>query len=93
MEWLNKFNGRNASMDKYFGELDKILDQEIHDHLHPERSKPESEDLIDVLLRIQKDSSAAISLTSEHINAVPIVRSEHICIYLYFYFIHLLINC
>ncbi|KAK1583478.1 hypothetical protein Q3G72_024105 [Acer saccharum] len=72
MEWLNKFNGRNASMDKYFGELDKILDQEIHDHLHPERSKPENEDLIDVLLRIQKDSSASISLTSEHIKAVPI---------------------
>ncbi|TXG66881.1 hypothetical protein EZV62_008156 [Acer yangbiense] len=72
MEWLNKFNGRNASMDRYFGELDKILDQEIHDHLHPERSKPENEDLIDVLLRIQKDSSAAISLTSEHIKAVPI---------------------
>ncbi|KAK0601458.1 hypothetical protein LWI29_024433 [Acer saccharum] len=75
MEWLNKFNGRNASMDKYFGELDKILDQEIHDHLHPERSKPENEDLIDVLLRIQKDSSASISLTSEHIKAVPILRS------------------
>ncbi|KAK3198886.1 hypothetical protein Dsin_022301 [Dipteronia sinensis] len=72
MEWLNKFNGRNAGMDKYFGELDEILDQEIHNHLHPERSKPENEDLIDVLLRTQKDSSAAISLTSEHIKAVPI---------------------
>ncbi|KAL5750645.1 hypothetical protein ACOSP7_025248 [Xanthoceras sorbifolium] len=70
MEWVNKFNGRNTSLEKYFRELDNLLDDEIQEHHDLKRPKSEHEDLVDVLLRVQKDSSQVIALTNDHIKAV-----------------------
>lgn len=75
MEWLNKFNGRESRMKKNFRELDRLYDEEIEQHLDPRRSKPEQEDLVDVLLRIQRDSSQTIALTNEQIKSVLMVCS------------------
>ncbi|KAK1565602.1 hypothetical protein Q3G72_030551 [Acer saccharum] len=69
MEWFNKFNGRDKSLEKYFRELDKLLDEEIQEH-DQKRPEPEHEDLVDVLVRLQKDSSQPIALTNDHIKAV-----------------------
>ncbi|KAH9776483.1 cytochrome P450 71A22 [Citrus sinensis] len=44
----------------------KILQQ----HLDPRRPKPEHEDLVDVLVRIQKDSSQAVALSNEQIKSL-----------------------
>ncbi|KAH9776486.1 cytochrome P450 71A22 [Citrus sinensis] len=39
-------------------------------HLDPRRPKPEHEDLVDVLVRIQKDSSQAVALSNEQIKSL-----------------------
>ncbi|KAK2663613.1 hypothetical protein Ddye_002187 [Dipteronia dyeriana] len=70
MEWINKFNGRDKSLEKCFRELDNLLDEEIQEHHDLKRPEPEHEDLVDVLVRLQKDSSQAIALTNDHIKAV-----------------------
>ncbi|KAL5804558.1 hypothetical protein ACOSQ3_031358 [Xanthoceras sorbifolium] len=70
LKWLNNFNGRNATMDKYFAEVHKLLDEEIKEHLDLEKPKTKHGDLVDVLLRMQKDSSSGIALSNEQIKAV-----------------------
>ncbi|XP_031250787.1 cytochrome P450 71A9-like [Pistacia vera] len=71
MGWLNKFNGQNASLEKYFTKLDKLYDEVIQQHLDPERPKLEHEDLVDLLFQIQKNScQGMITLTNEQIKGV-----------------------
>ncbi|KAK9198137.1 hypothetical protein WN944_013320 [Citrus x changshan-huyou] len=56
---------------KIFRELDRFYDEEIlQQHLDPRRPKPEHEDLVDVLVRIQKDSSQAVALSNEQIKSL-----------------------
>uniref|UniRef100_A0A7N2MP31 Cytochrome P450 71A1 n=1 Tax=Quercus lobata TaxID=97700 RepID=A0A7N2MP31_QUELO len=68
--WLSKFNGLETRLEKNFRELDEIYDKVIEEHLDPRRPEPEHENLVDVLLRVQKDSNQAIALSSDHIKGV-----------------------
>ncbi|KAM5571869.1 cytochrome P450 71A9 [Rosa sericea] len=70
MGWLNKFNGLEKRVDKCFKGLDSFYDKVIEEHLDPKRPIPEHEDLVDVLLRVQKDPSQAIALTNDQIKGV-----------------------
>ena len=63
MEWFNKFNAMDSRLDKNFRELDDFFDKLIQEHHDPQRIKPEHDDPVDVLLRIQGDAAQAISLT------------------------------
>ena len=67
-------------MEKNFRELDESFEEVIAEHLDPRRPEPEREDLVDVLLRVQKDSNQAIALGSDHIKGVLSVCS--------FYFVY-----
>ncbi|CAL8158281.1 unnamed protein product [Prunus armeniaca] len=42
----------------------------IEEHLDPRRPKPEHEDLVDVLLRVQRDPSQAVPLSNDQIKGV-----------------------
>ncbi|KAM7483132.1 hypothetical protein LguiB_007715 [Lonicera macranthoides] len=70
MGWLNKLNGVEARLEKIFRELDNLYDRVISDHLEPDRPKPDQEDLVDVLLRVQKDQTRAIRLSNEQIKGI-----------------------
>lgn len=48
----------------------------IEEHLDPQRPNPENEDVIDVLLLVQKDPSQSIVLTDEQIKGVITVCSS-----------------
>ncbi|XP_039020187.1 cytochrome P450 71A9-like [Hibiscus syriacus] len=69
MGWLNKFNGVEARVEKCFNELDKLYDEVIEDHLVPTRSTVVHEDIVDVLLRFQKDPSQ-VSLNNQQIKGI-----------------------
>ncbi|KAJ0106349.1 hypothetical protein Patl1_18176 [Pistacia atlantica] len=84
MGWLNKFNGQNASLEKYFTKLDKLYDEVIQQHLDPERPKPEHEDLVDLLFQIQKNScQGMITLTNEQIKGVLTVCPLSLSTFIY----------
>ncbi|KAG5246449.1 cytochrome P450 [Salix suchowensis] len=53
-----------------FSEFDAFYQEIIDEHLDPDRTKPEQEDIIDVLLRLKKERSFAIDLTWDHIKAM-----------------------
>ncbi|XP_043724704.1 cytochrome P450 71A9-like [Telopea speciosissima] len=70
MEWINKVNGLQGRVEKTFHKLDNFYNKVIDEHLDPSKSKPQQEDLVNVLLRVQKDSTQGMSLTRDQIKGV-----------------------
>ncbi|EOY14957.1 Cytochrome P450, putative [Theobroma cacao] len=70
MNWVDRISGLLKRVEKNFKEFDTFYQKLIDEHLDPNRSKLEQEDIIDVLLQIWKDREFAIDLTIDHIKAV-----------------------
>ncbi|KAL0417254.1 UNVERIFIED_CONTAM: cytochrome [Sesamum latifolium] len=71
MGWVNKINRVDRRLEKNFWDIDKFFDQVIEEHLDPiMRPESDSEDIIDVLLRIQKDTNQTINLSDEQLKGV-----------------------
>ncbi|KAF8399803.1 hypothetical protein HHK36_015674 [Tetracentron sinense] len=68
--WINKFNGLEARLQKNFSELDSYYDEIIEERLDPKWPQSGHEYLFDVLLRVQKDPTQAITLTRDQIKGV-----------------------
>ncbi|CAN1245189.1 Cytochrome P450 736A117, partial [Linum grandiflorum] len=68
--WINRFNGLNRRVDQIFSRLDEFLDQVVEDHKSMIGSDHKSEDdLVDVLLQIQRESSDS-SIDQDTIKAI-----------------------
>lgn len=50
--------------------MDAFFDKVIEEHRDPNRPEPDQEDIIDVLLRIQKDPNQEFKLKEEHVKGV-----------------------
>ncbi|KAF9603096.1 hypothetical protein IFM89_033821 [Coptis chinensis] len=72
LRWIHKLDGLDTKLEKNFRQLDKFYDEVIEDHLDPKRPKPGVEDLVDVLLRLQRDPTQrnSHSLSSDQIKGV-----------------------
>ncbi|XP_077229078.1 cytochrome P450 71A9-like [Tasmannia lanceolata] len=70
LEWVHIFTGLKARLEKNFRELDDFYEQVIKEHLNPERPEVENDDIVDFLLRVQKDPSLATPLNRDHIKAI-----------------------
>ncbi|XP_059667751.1 cytochrome P450 71A1-like [Cornus florida] len=68
--WVDKLNGMSSRADKIFKEMDLFYQEIIDERLQEESSKSKQEDILDVLLHLQKDHSFTIDLTLDHIKAV-----------------------
>ena len=76
---IDTFSGRFKRLKRHFHELDTLFQQIIDLHLDPERTKPEHEDIIDVLLRIEREqveSGDAAWFTKHNIKAVMLVSYQ-----------------
>ncbi|XP_074306943.1 cytochrome P450 71A1-like [Silene latifolia] len=71
--WLDKLSGQFSKLERVFKKMDNFYDEQIRDHLDPNRPKPEQEDIIDVLLQLKKESSVAFDLTFDRIKAILMV--------------------
>jgi hypothetical protein len=76
MGWIDKLTGLMARLEKNFSEFDVFYQEIIDEHLDPKRTKPEKEDIIDVLLRLKKERSFAFDLNRDHIKAVLMVINK-----------------
>lgn len=77
---IDRFTGYHAKLDRVFYELDSFFQQEIDDHLKFGRTKREDEDIIDVMLKIEREQTKSCfgaHLTNDHIKAVLMVSSFH----------------
>ncbi|KAJ6330830.1 hypothetical protein OIU76_009429 [Salix suchowensis] len=70
MGWVDSLTGLARRLEKNFKEFDAFYQQIIDEHLDPNRSKPEHEDILDVLLQIYKDRPYKTQLTFDHIKAI-----------------------
>lgn len=68
--WIDKLTGLNARLDKNFKEMDQFYQDVIDEHMDPNRQKPEEEDIVDVLLRLKKQDTLSIDLTTNHIKGI-----------------------
>ncbi|XP_077238980.1 cytochrome P450 71B35-like [Tasmannia lanceolata] len=66
MWWIDVVTGQQAKIEKNFMDLDTFFEQAIEEHLDHKRERLDQEDLIDVLLRVQKD----LHLTKDHVKGV-----------------------
>ncbi|XP_042518067.1 cytochrome P450 71B37-like [Macadamia integrifolia] len=67
---IDNLTGHTATIDRVFRNLDSFFDMAIEDHLDPNRVKPDREDIIDVLLRLERDQFSRIRITKDHIKGV-----------------------
>lgn len=70
MGWVDRVSGLLGRLEKNFKEFDRFYQELIDEHLHPNRPKPEQEDILDVLLQIWRDRVFQVDLTLEHIKSV-----------------------
>ncbi|CAI9087228.1 OLC1v1021250C2 [Oldenlandia corymbosa var. corymbosa] len=71
LAWINKFNGVNSRLEKNFRDLDRFFDRVIAEHLDPNRNRSkQEEDIVDVLLRIQGDSTQTNRPSDENVKGI-----------------------
>ncbi|KAI9115429.1 hypothetical protein K1719_013748 [Acacia pycnantha] len=79
LEWLNKFNGVDRRIQKNLRELDEFFNTVINEHRdfssgynnkHEADADEDDEDLVDVLVQLQKDLSQPISITDYQMKGV-----------------------
>ncbi|XP_028782524.1 cytochrome P450 71A9-like [Neltuma alba] len=74
--WINKFNGLDRRIQKNLRELDDFFNTVINEHRdsssynNKHEEQEEDEDLVDVLVRLQKDLNQPISITDGQIKGV-----------------------
>lgn len=69
--WINRINGVDRRIGEYLQHLDMFLEKVIGEHRDRTVSDSDGEDIIDVLLRVQKDST----LTDDQLKGVLLVNS------------------
>lgn len=69
MEFLHSLTGMKSRLQKTFRRFDQLFDKVIKEHLNTDR-ETEKQDLVDVLLDIQKNESAEMPLTMDNVKAI-----------------------
>ncbi|CAH9073131.1 unnamed protein product [Cuscuta europaea] len=72
LSWVNKVNGFDARVEKNFKELDGFLNEVLEEHCDNWMNDEDDADIVQSLLRIQKDQNfqTSISFTTKNIKAV-----------------------
>lgn len=81
LSWMNRMNGLDGRVEKVFTYLDGFLDAVVEGHIENARQKnkegdgneDEQEDLVDILLRIQRENAAGFAIDRESIKALILV--------------------
>lgn len=88
VDWVS---GRERKVEKVFNELNALFQEVIDEHLCPHRPKPDHDDIIDVLLGINNNSTSSstttLPITHENIKAILLVINHISHIFFSFLFI------
>nr|AYV88855.1 cytochrome P450 oxidase CYP71AT147 [Polygala tenuifolia] len=68
--WVDRLRGMIGRLEKTFKEFDMFCQQIIDDHMDKLSGGENDSDIVDVLLRVMKENSFSINITSENIKAV-----------------------
>ncbi|KAK1290627.1 Cytochrome P450 71A1 [Acorus calamus] len=71
LAWVHNFTGFQAQLDRNFGELDAFYESVIEEHVRGGRPGSGDRDLVDVLIRLQKNPIDGMLMSSpRHIKAI-----------------------
>ncbi|KAJ0824126.1 putative cytochrome P450 [Helianthus annuus] len=97
--WVDRFRGLHREADELAKEIDEFYEDVIEEHVNKKEFGVEGQDLIDILLEIQKDNSTGFRLERYMIKAIMVVRfpllfhtlslSSYIYIHIYIYRVRL----
>lgn len=73
---IDRITGLHGRLERSFRELDAFYQEVIDDHLNSSKMEKDDDDIIDVLLRVERDQSESdvVQLTKDHIKAILMVR-------------------
>ncbi|KAI3969835.1 hypothetical protein MKX01_038303 [Papaver californicum] len=66
---IDRLTGLHGTLEKSFHDLDTFYQKIIDEHLDTQRLKSGHEDIIDVLLKLERDGLNSVNLTKDHIKA------------------------
>ncbi|KAF2292998.1 hypothetical protein GH714_034736 [Hevea brasiliensis] len=69
-KFIDYLSGALAKRQRTFNNIDRYFQKVIEQHLDPNRPKPETEDIVDVLIGLMKDGSASFKITGDHLKAI-----------------------
>ncbi|WOH10589.1 hypothetical protein DCAR_0730058 [Daucus carota subsp. sativus] len=75
--WVDRITGLDARLDRVSKQLDEFLQNVVQEHLHLGESNIQTEhkeDFVDILLRIQKETTHGISIDNDSVKAILLVR-------------------
>ncbi|KAJ0585543.1 putative psoralen synthase [Helianthus annuus] len=72
--WVDRFRGLHREADELAKEIDEFYEDVIEEHVNKKEFGVEGQDLIDILLEIQKDNSTGFRLERYMIKAIMVVR-------------------
>ncbi|CAI9099096.1 OLC1v1035867C1 [Oldenlandia corymbosa var. corymbosa] len=67
--WMDKITGINHRLERIFEKFDSFYQELINEHLDPDRPESMNDDIIDLMLQLQKDKSTSFDITMDHIKA------------------------
>lgn len=73
---MDRLSSRRQRLERVSHELDNFFQQVIDLHLSPDRTEQEHEDIIDVLLRIEREQNDPGRFTKDNIKAVLLVSCQ-----------------
>ncbi|XP_073133412.1 cytochrome P450 83B1-like [Henckelia pumila] len=68
--WIDKFTGMHSRLEKNFRELDNIYQQLIDDHLDPNRPESMNGDILDLMIKLKQDQTAAVQIDWDNIKGI-----------------------
>jgi len=82
--WIvDRFTGLHSRMEETFRNLDAFYQQVIEEHRNANKSNEENEDIVDLLLKMERDQTeiATIRFKEDNIKAILMVRRRISCIF------------
>lgn len=81
--WIDQISGLDAKVDRVSKKLDEFLQGVVQEHMDKEKINPEEkdihlehkEDFVDILLRIQKETTHGISIENDSVKAILVVNT------------------
>ncbi|KAL1810371.1 hypothetical protein ACET3Z_027361 [Daucus carota] len=77
--WVDRITGLDARLDRVSKQLDEFLQNVVQEHLHLGESNIQTEhkeDFVDILLRIQKETTHGISIDNDSVKAILLKEIE-----------------
>ena len=84
LSWMTFINGLDAELEKIAKEFDRFLDEVVKKHVDIRKRggvDEEVKDFVDVLLDIQENNAAGVSITGVSIKALTLVRILRVIVY------------